>query len=157
MKNGKIFDRNGIIDWQEGSIMEKKYFTIGKLARATGVHIETIRFYERKGLIPPPRRRESGYREYTVDDIRRLKFIQRAKMLGFSLREIQELLELRVDEETTCDAVRQRAELKIADVDARIQELQRIRQALKILVQSCYGKGPEGECPILHALEGLDD
>jgi len=130
------------------------YFTIGKLSKATGLRIETIRYYERLGLIPPPRRRESGYREYTEEDIRRLRFIQRAKALGFSLKEIQELLNLRVDDQTTCEHLRQQAENKIADVEKRIQELQRIKRALQSLVNACYGKGPEGECPILHALEG---
>jgi len=131
--------------------------TIGKLAKATGVNIETIRFYERMGLMPPPRRRESGYREYSGEDIRRLKFIRRAKDLGFSLREIQELLELRVHPDTSCEDVRKRAEAKIASVEAKIKELQRVKRALETLAASCYGKGPEGECPILEALDAVDN
>ncbi len=131
--------------------------TIGKLSKATGVNIETIRFYERKGLMPAPRRRESGYREYSEEDIRRLKFIRRAKELGFSLREIQELLELKVDPHTTCDDVRQRAEAKIADIQQKIEELQRVKGALERLAASCIGHGPEGECPFLEALDAIEN
>lgn len=131
--------------------------TIGKLAKATGVNIETIRFYERMGLMPPPRRRESGYREYSGDDIRRLKFIRRAKDLGFSLKEIQQLLALRVDPHTTCEDVRKRAEAKIASVEEKIRELQRVKQALETLAASCVGRGPVGDCPILEALDAVDN
>ncbi len=133
-----------------------RYLTIGKLARATGVGIETIRFYERSGLLPPPRRRESGYREYGEEDVRRLQFIRRAKSLGFSLREIKELLELRTSPETTCDDVRQRAEKKIATIEQKIAELQRVKQALQELAASCVGSGPQGECPILEALDRVE-
>ncbi len=134
-----------------------KTLTIGKLAKTVGVNIETIRFYERKGLLPLPERRESGYRVYSEDDVRRLKFIRRAKELGFSLREIQELLELRVDPNSTCDDVRHKAEKKIADIQKRIQELQRMQAALENLAAACYGHGPEGDCPFLEALEAVEN
>ncbi len=133
-----------------------RYLTIGKLARATGTSVETIRFYERSGLLPPARRRESGYREYTEEDVRRLRFIRRAKALGFSLREIKELLELRTSPTTTCEEVRHHAEAKIAAIEAKIAELQRVKQALEELAASCYGSEPQGECPILEALDRVE-
>lgn len=128
-------------------------FSIGKLARQANVNIETIRYYERRGLMPRPRRRESGYREYTESDLQRLKFIKKAKLLGFSLNEILDLLTLRVDPDTTCQEVRQRAETKIRDIDTKIHELQKMRKALRKLADSCHGAGPASDCPILEALE----
>ncbi len=130
-----------------------KSLTRGVVAKQAGLGIETIRFYEQKGLIPLPSRSESGYRQYSADIIRRLEFIQRAKDLGFSLKEITDLLSLRVDPKTTCSNVKQRTEAKIAEVTRKISELQRIRKALNRLVKSCRGKGPRTDCPILDALE----
>ena len=131
-----------------------KPMTIGQVAKQTGVGIETIRFYERRGLIDEPPRRDSGYRQYSEDVIARIEFIKRAKELGFSLKEINELLSLRVDHDTSCGDVRSRAEEKIADTREKIRELQRIMKALKQLATACTGRGPTGECPILDALEG---
>jgi len=125
----------------------------GELARAAGVHVETIRFYERKGLLPEPPRRSSGYREYPPEAVRRIRFIQRAKELGFTLREIKGLLELRVDPETTCAAVQARAAEKIADVRHKIADLRTIEKALRKLTASCSGNGPKDDCPILNHLE----
>ncbi len=130
--------------------------TIGELARRTGVNLETVRFYERIGLLPKPKRRPSGYRVYSEADIRRLEFVKAAKAVGFSLREIAELMELRVDPQNTCDQVRARAEEKIRQIDEKIQELTRIRHALEVLAASCRGKGPQDPCPILQALEAVD-
>ena len=127
--------------------------TIGKVARETGVGIETLRFYEREGLIAEPARRPSGYRDYPPAVIRRVRFIRRAKELGFSLREVAELLSLRVDGERTCAAVYGLATAKIADIERRIDELRRMKKALASLASACTGKGPTGECPILEALE----
>src|SRR4030066_1999577 len=123
--------------------------TIGQLAKKTEVNIETIRFYERRGLMPKPLRRESGYRQYSDGDIARLRFIRRAKELGFSLKEILELLSLRVDQETTCGDIKRRAETKIADIDQKIRTLQGMKKALAKLVALCRGRGPTSECPIL--------
>lgn len=125
----------------------------GELAREAGVNVETIRFYERKGLLPEPPRRSSGYREYPFGAVRRIRFIQRAKELGFTLREIKGLLELRVDPETTCDVVRERATEKIADVKHKIADLRKIEKALRKLTDSCSGSGPKDDCPILIHLE----
>ncbi len=127
--------------------------TIGQLAKKAQVHVETVRYYERRGLIPQPPRRWSGYRQYSQGDIARLQFIKRAQELGFSLKEIAELLALRVDPTTSCSDVKKRAEVKIADVEARIQALERMRKALKKLVASCSGRGPTSACPILEALD----
>ena len=130
-----------------------KDFTVGQLAKKASINIETVRYYERIGMMPKPTRKESGYRLYSEEDIARLKFILHAKELGFSLKEIRELLELRVDPQTTCDEVRDQAEAKIADIEKKISELIRIKKALGKLAAACREKGPTGECPILEALE----
>ena len=127
--------------------------TIGRLARQSGVGVETIRFYERQGLLPPPARTPANYRIYPEQDVRRLRFIRRAKALGFTLREIRELLDLRHRPDASKKEVRRRAEAKIADLDRRIEELARIRAALQHLVSACDGHGPATDCPILDALE----
>src|SRR6516225_6755483 len=129
-----------------------KALTIGQAARSAGVGIETVRFYERQGLLQEPPRRNSGYRQYPEDVVARLHFIKRAKELGFSLKEIKELLALRVDPDTTCADVRSRAEAKIADVEEKIKALHRIKKALVKLTAVCRGRGPTSECPILDAL-----
>lgn len=126
---------------------------IGELARAADVGVDTIRFYEREGLIAAPPRRESGYRQYPPDTVRRVRFIRRAKDLGFTLKEIGELLSLRVDPDTSCADVRQVAKDKLADVRQRIAELQRIEIVLDRLARSCRGRGPTSECPILDLLD----
>ncbi|NUP13620.1 MAG: MerR family DNA-binding protein [Polyangiaceae bacterium] len=130
--------------------------TIGDVAKAATVGVETIRFYERKGLIPAPPRRRSGYRQYPVDTVRRVRFIRRAKDLGFTLKQIAELLNLRIDPHTTCAEVRALARAQIEDVEQRIQELARMRAALDRLARSCRGSGPTSECPILDALDTED-
>jgi len=127
--------------------------TIGQVAKRTDVGIETIRFYERQGLIEEPPRRESGYRQYPEDVVKRLLFIKRAKELGFSLKEIAELLSLRVDPDSTCGDIKRRAEAKIQDVDTKIKSLRSIKKALTQLAESCRGRGPTSECPILDTLE----
>jgi len=127
--------------------------TIGEVAKAAEVGVETIRYYEREGLIAEPQRRPSGYREYSPDAIRRLRFIRRAKELGFTLKEIGELLALRVDPRTTCGDVREMARAKIADVERRIGELQRIEDVLRRLARACRGQGPTSDCPILDLLD----
>lgn len=130
-----------------------KALTIGQAARSAGVGIETVRFYERQGLIEEPLRTDSGYRQYPEEVVTRLRFIIRAKELGFSLKEIKELLTLRVDSDTTCREVKNRAEAKIADIEERIRTLQRMKKALGKLTQTCSGRGPTSECPILEALD----
>ncbi|WP_341580876.1 MerR family DNA-binding protein [Marinobacter metalliresistant] len=130
--------------------------TIGKVADVVGVGVETIRFYERRKLIEqPPRPRESGYRVYSDATVRRLHFIRRAQELGFSLREIAELLALRDADSDHADAsdVRRRAMTKLHDVDQKIDQLRQIRQGLAALVDRCPGQGPLQCCSIFEALE----
>ncbi len=126
--------------------------TIGQLAKEAGVGVETIRFYEREGLLTQPVRRHSRYRQYPAEAIARVRFIRRAKDLGFTLREITELLELRVDPKKSCADVRALAKAKIADVDAKLADLTRIKLALETLSRACRGKGPTSECPILDSI-----
>lgn len=128
--------------------------TIGHLAKESGVNLETVRYYERRGLMPKPPRSLSGYRLYPAEAVRRLKFIQRAKELGFSLREIKELLALRVSPRTSCAEIQQRAEAKIADMRAKIQSLQSMEKSLRKLTKACGGFGSVSECPILESLDG---
>ncbi len=132
-------------------------FKIGEIARSCGITVETVRFYEKEGLLPKPRRRPSGYRVYTGDAARRLRFIQSAKTLGFSLQEIRELLALRVASGSSCAHVRTRATAKIAELDAKLTELTRVREALVRLAAACTGTGPAGACPLLDALESDED
>ena len=127
---------------------------IGTLARQADVAIDTVRYYERQGLLPAPERTESGYRSYAPGDVARLRFIRRAKTLGFTLGEIRELLELTGRREQDMAGVKSAAIQKLADVDARIAELQRMRGGLERLVASCPGHGPLEHCPILDALSG---
>ncbi len=127
--------------------------SIGQLAKRAGGGVETVRFYEREGLLAEPQRRQSGYRQYQSDTIDRLLFIRRAKELGFTLKEIKELLSLRVDEEKTCADVRQQAEAKITDIEDRIRSLQRMKRALVKVTKQCSGNGPTSECPILESIE----
>ena len=126
--------------------------TTSQLAQAAGVNLETIRYYERRGLIPEPPRRSSGYRQYSEDYVSRIRSIKRAQDLGFSLDEVAELFALRVDPETACDQVKQQAERKITEVRKKIGVLQQIEQTLVDLVAACDKREPTGDCPILEAL-----
>lgn len=127
--------------------------TISRLARAASVNVETIRYYERRGLLPEPPRRSSGYRQYPPDSVARLHFIKRAQDLGFSLKEIAELLELRVNAETVCSEIMQCAETKVAEIEQKLATLERMRQILTDLLAHCHIQEPTGECPILLALD----
>lgn len=127
--------------------------TIGRAARAAGVNVETIRFYERRGLIPQPMKPQGGYRLYAPAIVGRIQFIRKAQEIGFSLREIEDLLSLRADPETDCADVRERAEAKIAEVNHKIAELERVRAALEKVRASCPGRGALTACTILEALQ----
>jgi MerR family copper efflux transcriptional regulator len=130
--------------------------TIGAVAKRAGVAIDTIRYYEREGLLPEPLRRPSGYRSYGEDTVAQLRFIRRAKNLGFTLEEIRELLALSADRQRGVKAVKQRAQQRLAEIEARIEELQRVRAGLAQLIEACPGHGKPEECPILRALDGED-
>lgn len=133
------------------------HFAIGSLARAAGVGVDTVRYYEREGLMPEPRRRASGYRDYDADAIRRMRFIRRARGLGFSLDDIRELLALSADRKRGIKGVKQRAEVRLAAVEHHIAELQRVRRGLKRLIDACPGHGGLEACPILAALSRGED
>ncbi len=127
--------------------------TIGEVARAAGVGVETLRFYERKRLIAEPPRRPSGYRAYPETAVDRIVFIRHAKELGFSLEEIRDLLSLRVARNASCAGVKRRTEDKISDIESKIRRLQRWRHTLRKLAEACDERRPTSECPILGAIE----
>jgi DNA-binding transcriptional MerR regulator len=127
---------------------------IGELAHRAKVGIDTVRYYERQGLLPAPLRQASGYRCYEPGDVGRLRFVRRAKALGFTLAEIRELLALSGRRDDDMGALRAAAAEKLADVEARLDEMTRIRDGLRSLVASCPGHGALEQCPILDALAG---
>lgn len=126
--------------------------TIGQLANDAGVGVETVRFYERSGLLPEPPRTASGYRQYDQPAVDRVRFIRRAKELGFTLQEIQGLLDLRTGTPAQCADVRDQIAAKLEDVARRIHDLQRVYRGLKELQQHCDSADPQGECPTLERL-----
>jgi len=129
-------------------------YKIGALAKAAGVTVETLRFYEKQGLLPKPFRSESGYRLYPESKLNQVEFILRAKAVGFSLKDITGLLDLEVNrEQETCQTVKTFAEEKLAEIEAKIQELQQMRGALKQITDACCGGPlPASHCTILSAL-----
>lgn len=128
-------------------------FSTGQLAKASGVHLQTIRYYERRGLLPRAVRSPAGYRKYSYEVVSRIRFIKQAQLLGFSLREIKELLALRVDRKRSCEDIRKQVEAKLETIAENIRALNKIEKALKRLAASCSGTGPTSGCPILEALE----
>ena len=130
--------------------------TIGRLAREAGVGVETVRFYERKGLVERPLRpHDGGYRIYPESTIARIRFIRQAQALGFSLAEIGELLSLEADPQAECANIRARAEAKLAEVEDKMLRLAEIRDGLRTLIAACPNRGPAGErCTILDTLAG---
>ncbi|WP_340106824.1 MerR family transcriptional regulator [Rhodohalobacter sp. 8-1] len=135
----------------------KSQYKIGKAASLAGVNIETIRYYERRNLIPEPDRMDSGYRLFSQRHVDQIRFIKRAQELGFTLSEIDDLLNLKVDEGTSCSDIKHEAEQKYQDVVSKIEDLTRIKHTLTELIDSCSGNGPKGDCPILKALEGKNE
>lgn len=130
--------------------------TIGRLAKQVGIGIETVRFYERQGLIDEPPRTDSNYRIYPEEEVKRLQFIKRAKDLGFTLKEIKELIELQHDPDASKADFKKRTKDKIENIKMRIRDLTRVQAALEHLTGSCSGHGPLSGCPILEALTGDD-
>jgi len=127
-----------------------KTMKIGEVAKLTGTGIETIRFYEREGLLLEPERRPSGYRQYDESTVERLEYIRRAKELGFTLAEIRELLELSFVNHACCDHVRQRADAKITEIEEKIRSLQQMKRSLGKIVQQCRAKNSADHCPLVH-------
>ena len=125
---------------------------IGEVAKAAGIGIDAVRFYEREGLLPHPARQPSGYRDYSPDAVLGLRFIKRAKELGFSLKEISELIAIDRDPDATAGDVKKLAEEKLTDLADKIRSLQRMKRALREVAESCPGRGPTRDCPILRSL-----
>jgi len=125
--------------------------TIGRAAKAAGVGVDTVRYYEREGLLSPSKRTASGYRLFTDTDVERLRFIRKAKALGFTLNDVKELLRLQ-DGGGRRDQVRTRAHVRIEELDHRIRALIAIRDALASLERQCHGSGPVAGCPIIEGV-----
>ena len=127
--------------------------TIGRLAKMVGVNIQTVRYYERRRLLAPTARMPSGYRLYEDEAVRRLRFIKNAQAMGFTLQEIAELLNLRVNSAARCGDVQRRAQAKLAQVEAKVHDLEALARALKDLIRDCRAGQPTNRCPILKSLE----
>ena len=125
----------------------------GQLAAEAGVNIQTIRFYERRGILPKPARTQGGYRDYPADSARLIRFIKRAQDLGFTLTEIEDLLRLRNNRRASCAVVKSAARGKVAAVDAKIADLKAMKRALAVLLTSCERNDGDRQCPILESLE----
>jgi Hg(II)-responsive transcriptional regulator len=134
--------------------MEEGPLHIGEVAAGAGVNIQTLRYYERRGLLPAPRRSRSGYRQYSDDAVRMVTFIKRAQELGFTLREVKELLKLRAPGPKRREAARATAAAKVRDIDDKMRDLAAIRSALASLIEACASSADStASCPILEALE----
>ena len=127
--------------------------TIGRVAEAAEVNVPTIRYYERRGIIAEPPRTASGYRQYDASVVDRIRFIRRAQELGFALEEIDDLLDLRVDDPASCDAVEAATRAKLETVEGKIRELERLRGTLRALVRSCEARETTAACPVLEILD----
>jgi Hg(II)-responsive transcriptional regulator len=128
-------------------------FTIGKLAREAGVGVETIRFYQRRGLLATPPNGGAGYRVYSPETVVRINFIRRAQQLGFTLHEITELMQLEEDQSAPCSGLRARATAKLTTVRDKITDLMRMEDALEHLLQACDGDRQIRDCPIMDCLQ----
>jgi MerR family mercuric resistance operon transcriptional regulator len=126
---------------------------VGEVARQAGVNLQTVHYYERRGLLPIPPRTDANYRSYPAGAVLRVRFIKRAQDLGFTLKEIEELLSLRATPRAGCADVRERAEAKVRDIDEKIRTLEAMRRALTKLVGECSERGSVTDCPILEALD----
>ncbi len=125
-----------------------------RVAELAGVNIETLRFYERKGILPEPPRRASGYREYPPETVERVRFVKRAQELGFSLKEVQDLLALRETTGAKSGRVRKVAEARLGEIELKIRDLEAMRESLTELLTACDGKSPVASCPIIESLSG---
>lgn len=145
-----LYLSTGLILVREVSPMK---MTIGDFAAQAGVNVQTVRYYERRGILPEPERTASGYRQYDEEALARVRFIRGAQELGFSLDEIEELLALRVEDPSSCSAVEATTRAKLQDVRRKIGELGRMEKVLEKLASSCAARQPTTHCPILESLE----
>lgn len=129
---------------------------ISEVAERGGVNLQTIRYYEREGLLPKPPRLSSGYRVFPGDTVNRVRFIKRAQELGFSLAEVRELLSIRIDPRKECSDVKHLAQTKIADIDDKIRTLKAMKRVLNGLTEMCPGRGPSNACPILESIDSAE-
>lgn len=130
---------------------------IGEVSKLTGVTVESVRYYERRGLLAPARRLRSGYRAFGTDAVARIRFVRQAQALGFSLEEIAALLALHPSDRASCDRVRRAAEARLAEVEQKLARLRAIRDGLAELVAACARREPSSTCPILGALSNAAD
>ena len=130
---------------------------IGDLASRAGVNVQTVRYYERRGLLRDPERTSTGYRQYGADALERLRFIKGAQELGFTLIEVEDLLNLRVEDPASCSVVAERTRSKLADVRRKIRELQRMESVLTGLGSACAKRIQTAECPILESLVDMGE
>lgn len=134
-------------------MVNQTFYTIGQLAKKVHVNVQTIRFYERRGILKPVRREDSGYRKYDGDSLKRLHFIRQAKELGFSLKEIQDLLGLRIRSVETCNRVRIKATEKLDEIQKKISQLKGLEKTMKSLISDCENRQISDCCPILEKME----
>ena len=127
--------------------------TIGQLAKVAGVNVQTVRYYERRKLLKPTDRKASGHRVYGDDALRRLRFIKNAQALGFTLREVYDLLNLRINSIARCGTVKVKAQAKLRQVEAKVRDLRALARALHNLIRACQVGQPTDRCPILQSLE----
>ncbi len=131
----------------------RKSYTAGQLAKVANVNIQTVRFYDRQGILKPASRTEAGYRIYDKEGVKRLNFIIQAKELGFSLKEIKEFLELRVQSVQTCDRVRKKTTEKLKDIQNKIAHLKKLEKTFRGLIGNCENRVISNQCPILEKME----
>ncbi len=133
--------------------LDRDTLRTGEVGARAGVNVQTLRYYERRGLLKEPTRRASGYREYRPDAVQLIRFIKRAQDLGFTLAEIEDLLRLHSHRDTACSDMRTAAHVKFEDIEERIRHLRAMKRALAVLVASCATEGSARRCPILESLD----
>jgi MerR family mercuric resistance operon transcriptional regulator/MerR family gold-responsive transcriptional activator of gol and ges genes len=127
--------------------------TVGKVAKTTGVNVQTVHYYERMGLVYPSGRKDSGYRLYEEEAVKKIHFIKNAQALGFTLHEIAGLLKLRVSHTARCGDVKRKAEIKLKDVQKKLDGLRALERTLVDLIKTCHVRATTDNCPILKSLE----
>ena len=139
--------------WDETEWSARQMMTIGKVAKIAGVNVETVRYYERRGLIERPLLREGSFRAYPKETVNRIRTIKRTQSLGFTLEEIKDLLTIRLEEKAQCKEVFGKVQRKISDIDEKIKSLRAIKRQLTTLASACQSEDLNAKCPILEALD----